>query len=465
MPYDIDTVFKHVDDTLDDSLERLKTLLRIPSVSTDPAFDADVLRCAECAGDMLRELDMDVVVHETIGHPIVIARDEGPGTEDAPTFLFYGHYDVQPPDPIELWDSDPFDPQVVEGEHGMRIVARGADDDKGQFMTFVEAFRAWKAVIGPLPVKVIVLLEGEEESGSRSLDPFLTEHRQDLQADACIICDTGMWDRNTPAITTMLRGIVGLEAVLHGPEHDLHSGMYGGAVLNPINALTRIVGELHDADGHVQVDGFYDNVLEPAEIDQWNSLGFDEAAFLASGGCAVSVGESGRSILERTWSRPTCDANGIYGGYQGAGGKTVIASKAGVKLTCRLVPDQDAATIRANLEQFFIDRTPPGGRWEFMGEGAFPAIRVATDSPWLAAARKGLERAWGNPAVLTGCGGSIPVVGSFKTILGIDSLLVGFGLDDDRVHSPNEKYDLRSFHTGIKSHIAILEELAMAAAG
>ncbi len=465
MAHDIDSVFTHIDDHLEDSLERLKSLLRIPSVSTDPAFDPEVLRCAQCAGDLLAELGMDVTVHDTIGHPIVIARDEGPGTDDAPTFLYYGHYDVQPADPYELWDSDPFDPQIVDGPNGPRIVARGADDDKGQFMTFVEAFRAWKAVHGTLPVRIIVLLEGEEESGSRSLDPFLTEHRDALQADACIICDTGMWDHETPAITTMLRGIVGMEAILHGPDHDLHSGMYGGAVLNPINALARIVGELHDADGRIQIDGFYDDVYEPDSVEQWNAMGFDEAGFLASGGCTASVGEAGHSTLERIWSRPTCDANGIYGGYQGAGGKTVIASHAGVKLTCRLVPDQDADKVRAGLEQFFLDRTPPGGRFEFIGEGAFPAIRVPTDSPWLAAACRGLEQAWGKEAVLMGCGGSIPVVGSFQSILGIDSLLVGFGLDDDRVHSPNEKYDLRSFHTGIKSHVAILAQFADVAAG
>lgn len=460
MHYDLEALLAHVDATIDESLDRLKDILRIPSVSTDPAFADDVRRCAEHMGGMLTELGMDATVHDTDGHPMVVGHDPGPGTDDAPTILYYGHYDVQPADPYDLWESDPFDPQIVDHPDGTRIVARGADDDKGQLMTFIEAMRAWKAVHGSLPVRVIVLLEGEEESGSASLEPFLEAHRDQLKADACVICDTGMWNRTTPAVTTMLRGIVGVEAILHGPGHDLHSGMYGGAVLNPINALARIVGELHDADGRVQVDGFYDDVEEPAELETWNGLGFDEAAFLASAGCDTSVGEAGRSVLERTWSRPTCDANGIYGGYQGAGGKTVIASSAGVKLTCRLVPNQDAARIHAGLVKFFEDRTPPGGRWEFLGEGAFPAIRVPTDSPWLRAALDGLETVWGTTPVLMGCGGSIPVVGSFQSILGLDSLLVGFGLDDDRVHSPNEKYDLSSFHNGIKSHVAILGRFA-----
>ncbi len=458
-------VLETVDAGLEESLARLRELLSIPSVSTDPDFAGDVRAAAAWCAEQLAGIGFDARVCDTTGHPIVFAEA---GPADAPCVLYYGHYDVQPADPLELWESPPFDPQIVDGPHGRRIVARGAVDDKGQLMTFIEAFRAWKAVHGDFPVRIKVMLEGEEESGSPSLEPFLEEHREMLAADTCVVCDTGMWDIDTPAITYMLRGLVYIQVTLHGPSHDLHSGMYGGAVPNPNNVLARILAQLHDAEGRVQVPGFYDDVRElaPEQAAAWKALGFDEAEFLGSAGVAADagMGEAGRSVLERTWSRPTCDVNGMWGGYTGRGAKTVIPAHASAKISCRLVADQDARAIRASLEAFIRERTPRGCRVEFEHFGCDNAIRVPTESQWLSAAAAGLEDVYRRPAALIGTGGSIPVVGMFQRILGIDSLLVGFGLDDDRMHSPNEKFEVRCFHGGIRSHAAILARFAEVAA-
>ncbi|MBT8484676.1 MAG: dipeptidase [Phycisphaerales bacterium] len=454
-------VTERIDAEFDASVERLKELLRIPSISTDPAYRDRTKEAAEWCAGVLTDIGLDASVRSTTGHPMVVAHDPGPGP-DAPHLLYYAHYDVQPPDPLELWEHDPFDPIIADSPHGGRIVARGACDDKGQMMTFLEAFRHWRAVHGTLPVRVTVLLEGEEESGSPSLEPFLEAHRSELAADVAVVTDTGMWNIDTPAITYMLRGLVYTDVTLHGPTHDLHSGMYGGAVVNPLNALARILGGLHDDAGVVQIPGFYDDVRELSadERERWRNLGFDEAAFLASAGLEVGMGEQGRSTLERTWCRPSCDVNGMWGGYTGEGAKTVIASEAHAKISCRLVADQDPQAISAGLVRFLEDRTPPGCRWTFEPHGCNSAIRVPTDSPFLEAARDGLRRTFGTNAELIGCGGSIPVVGSFQSLLGFDSLLVGFGLDDDRVHSPNEKFELRCYQMGIRAQAAMLESFA-----
>jgi acetylornithine deacetylase/succinyl-diaminopimelate desuccinylase-like protein len=457
-------VLDHIGSGLDEAIDRLKALLRIPSISTDPAYNDRTREAAEWLVADLASIGFDASVRDTAGHPMVVAHHPGPDGDDVPHVLYYGHYDVQPPDPVELWHSDPFEPAVVDGPRGRRIVARGAVDDKGQLMTFVEAFRAWQSVHGALPVRVTVLLEGEEESGSESLEPFLTAHRDELGADVCVVCDTGMWDIDTPAITYMLRGMMYEQVTLHGPGHDLHSGVYGGAVVNPINALCRILSELHDEYGRVQIPGFYDDVRELSDEEraQWEALGFDERGFLDTAGLATPFGESGRSTLERVWSRPACDVNGIWGGYTGEGAKTVIPAHASAKVSCRLVADQDPVKIREGLLAFLEQRTPPDCRWETRSFGNSGAIRVPTDSPYLAAAARGLEDVYGTRPVLMGCGGSIPVVGSIRRILGFDSLLVGFGLDDDRMHSPNEKFELRCFEQGIRSHAAILAHLATA---
>lgn len=385
-----------------------------------------------------------------------------PHSARLPHILYYGHYDVQPSDPLELWDSPPFEPAIVKGPHGKRVVARGAVDDKGQVMTFIEAFRAWLKTHKTLPVRVTVLLEGEEESGSPSLDPFLKANKKELSADVCVVSDTGMWDIKTPAITYMLRGLVYIEATLHGPSHDLHSGMYGGALVNPINALCSVIAQLHDKSRRVQIPGFYDDVdeLGAKEKKMWKDLGFNEKEFLDSAGVKTPYGEKGRSTLERTWSRPTCDVNGIFGGYTGKGAKTVIGAHATAKISCRLVPSQDPRKVYNGLVKFLNDRTPPGCRWEIQQHGMSPAIRVPTESPWLEATMRALKQTFKKPPVLLGTGGSIPLVGSVQRILGFDSLLVGFGLDDDRVHSPNEKFELRCYEMGIKSHAAMLAAFA-----
>jgi acetylornithine deacetylase/succinyl-diaminopimelate desuccinylase-like protein len=454
-------VLRHIEASFADSVERLKDLLRFPSVGVDPRHEADTKACAQWLADQLAGLGMEAGVRPTEGMPMVVAHDRS-APEGAPHLLYYGHYDVQPADPVQLWETPPFEPTVVEGPRGPRIVARGAVDDKGQVMTFIEAMRAWKAVHGALPVRVTVFLEGEEESSSKSLVPFLEANRGELRADVCVISDTGMLDVDKPAITYMLRGLAYAEVTLHGPSHDLHSGMYGGAVVNPINALCCILAGLHDDEGRVQIPGFYDEVREiaPEEAQAWRGIGFDEAGFLEGVGLKASTGEAGRSVLERIWSRPTCDINGIWGGYTGEGSKTVIASKASAKLSCRLVPDQDPAKIMAGLKRYFAERTPPGCRLEFVDMGVGGAIRVPTDSPFLDAAKVAAQEVFGVAPVLIGCGGSIPVVAAIKRILGQDTLLVGFGLDDDRVHSPNEKFELVCYRRGIETHAAMLGRFA-----
>lgn len=452
----LENVLNWIDDHLEESLERVEAFLRIPSVGTDPAHDDDTRRAARFAGDLLDELGMDATVHSTNGQPMVVAHDDGPG--NGPHILYYGHYDVQPADPLELWDSPPFEPVRVEGEEGPMIVARGAADDKGQLMMFIEAFRAWKAVTGALPAPIRILLEGEEESGSASLEPFLNEHANELKASVCVISDTGMWTPDTPAITTRLRGIVYLQATLHGPSHDLHSGVYGGAVVNPINALTQILAQLHDDEGRVQIDGFYNDVaVDESLLAEWQDLNFDESGFLATAGLTNSTGEASQSVLERVWSRPTCDLNGIWAGYTGPGAKTVIPAEASCKISCRMVPDQDPRKIMDALKAFLEARTPAGCRWEFEEHGCNPGICVPTDSPWLQTARNAMNQVFENDAVLIGCGGSLPIVGSFQSILGIDSLLVGFGLDGDRVHSPNEHFSVARFRHGVRSHAAMVQ--------
>lgn len=457
----LEPVLSHIEKDFDSAIARLQSFLRIPSISTDPEYSSEVRRCAEHVTQDLRSIGLDAKMHDTIGHPMVVATDDSAGP-DAPRVLYYGHYDVQPVEPLEEWKTPPFDAIVEDGTNGKRIVARGAADDKGQLMTFVEAIRAWKEVHGQLPVRVVILLEGEEESGSESLVPFLQEHKDELQADTCIVCDTSMWDQDTPAITSRLRGLVYIEATLHGPSHDLHSGGYGGAVVNPANALTKILGQLHDDDGKVQIDGFYDNVeiVNAEQIEQWHSLGDADALTLESSGAKATFGEKGYSTLERLWSRPTCDINGLRAGYLGEGAKTVIGASATAKISCRLVAHQQPEVIQKALFAFLEERTPEGCHWDLKSYGTSPAIAVPTESPWLTAACNAMSDIFPNPTVLIGTGGSIPVVGEFQEILGVDAVMVGFSLDDDLIHAPNEKFEMTCFYRGILSQAAILENYA-----
>lgn len=456
----VDSVLKAVDDGLDASLERLFELMRIKSISTDPAFKADCLDAAKWLAQELEGIGFEASVRKTPGHPMVVAHDKA---AQGPHVLFYGHYDVQPVDPLALWTSDPFAPQLIAMEDGSkRIAGRGSADDKGQLMTFVEACRAYKTVTGALPCAVTVFFEGEEESGSPSMEGFLRENAEELKSDVALVCDTNMWNRETPAITTTLRGLLSEELTVKAADMDLHSGYFGGAARNPIQVLSGILASLKDADGRVAIPGFYEGVLEiPDDVREiWDGLGFDGAAFLGGVGLSEPAGEKERTVLEQLWSRPTVEVNGIWGGYTGAGFKTVIPAEAHAKISFRLVGEQDPLGIREAFRALVRSKLPPDCSVTFEEHGASKAIRLPFDSPWLTKARGALDAEWGVATALSGIGGSIPVVGDFKTHLGMDSLMVGFGLGDDRIHSPNEKYELSSFHKGIRSWVRILDALS-----
>jgi acetylornithine deacetylase/succinyl-diaminopimelate desuccinylase-like protein len=453
----MDKILAHIDENLETSLERLFGLLRIPSISAQPAHAQDCRRAAAWARDTLAEMGFDARLSETAGLPGVVATHHGAGP-NAPHVLFYGHYDVQPADPLELWHSDPFDPQLVDGPRGRRIVARGAVDDKGQVVSFMEAVRAHLAVNGTLPVRLTILLEGEEECGSPSLAELLTNERATLAADFVLVADTNMWNVETPAITTSLRGLAGVELTISGPSRDLHSGLFGGIALNPINELTRVLGAMRDDHGTIKIPGFYDGVedVSPTLIASWAGLGFDPKEFLGEVGLAYPAGEIGQSPLAQLWARPTADINGIYGGYQGDGSKTVIPAHATAKITFRLVPGQDAGKILDHFEVFVKSLLNPDARASFTRFGASPGIAISLDAPFMRAAKTALAAEFGKAPALIGCGASIPVVESFKTHLGLETLLAGFGLDDDRIHSPNEKFEVANFHRGTRAHARLL---------
>jgi len=456
----LDQVLAQIETTRTAAHERLFDFLRIPSVSAQPAHKADCRRAADWAADHLRGSGFTARICETGGHPVVIA--DHPGIGNGPHLLYYGHYDVQPAEPLELWHSPAFEPTVVQGKHGPKVVARGAVDDKGQVSMWLEAFRAWHNVAGGPPARITVLLEGEEEVGTENLIPFLKNNKEALRADAAVISDTGMWDVNTPAISTRLRGIVYTQINLKAANRDLHSGIYGGSALNPINALTKILGALHDESGRVQLPGFYDDVapLSAAQSAQWDALHFNEKEFLGGIGLATPVGERGLPGLTRMWGRPTADINGIWGGYQGAGPKTVIAAEAGAKVSFRLVSGQDPEKIFAAFQRFVADRAPPDAKITIQKFSGDPAIEVPVDNRFVQAGIAALQDEYGKKPVMIGCGGSIPVVESLHSILGLESLLMGFGLDDDQVHSPNEKFEIRCLDHGTRAHARLLAKLA-----
>jgi len=457
---DLAPVLARLDADQDAALARLFELLRFRSISTDLAFADECRKAAEWLAKDLASIGFDARVAPTAGHPMVVAHDL---SAEGPRYLFYGHYDVQPVDPLDLWERDPFDPRVVTRPDGTRFIsARGAADDKGQLMTFVEACRAYKAAHGKLPCKISILLEGEEESGGANLPPFLKANKAELTADLALVCDTGMWNPTTPAITTMLRGNVADQVTIHAADRDLHSGMYGGAAANPIHVLVRILGEMRDANGRIAIPGFYDGVPEiSAELKaQWDGLGFTTEEFLGGVGLGVPAGEKSYSALEQVWSQPTAEVNGIWGGYIGAGFKTVIPAQAHAKISFRLVGDQDPEAVRAGFRKFIADRLPADCRAEFLPRGGGRATVMPLENPAFGKARQALSDEWGTEAAFIGCGGSIPVVGDFRHILGMDALLIGFGLDDDRIHSPNEKYELTSFAKGARSWARVLAALA-----
>ena len=457
---DLEAVLDRIDADLDQAIERLFATLRLKSISTDPAYAAATRACAEWHAADLASIGFEASVRDTAGHPMVVGHDRSAaGT----SLLFYGHYDVQPVDPLELWEHDPFEPRIVTRADGSKmIVARGSSDDKGQLMTFVEACRAWKAVTGALPLPMTILLEGEEESGGENLPPFLDANIEELRADLALICDTSMWDARTPAITTSLRGLCGEEIIIRGADRDLHSGFYGSAAANPNHVLARILADLRDGEGRVTLPGFYDGVPELPESlrASWAKLDFDPDAFLGEVGLALPAGEKGRGVLEQTWSRPTAEVNGMGGGYQGEGFKTVIPAEASAKISFRLVFDQDPHKIRAAFRDFVKARIPSDCSVEFIEHGSGTAVAFDTGTRAFQRAQEALSAEWGRKAAFIGGGGSIPVATEIKNRLGLDVVMAGFGLNDDRIHSPNEKYDLKSFHKGIRSWARLLQSLA-----
>ncbi|OED37446.1 hypothetical protein AB833_23800 [Chromatiales bacterium (ex Bugula neritina AB1)] len=456
--HDLSGVLNYIDAERDNALQRLFDLLRIESISTDPAYNAQCTAAADWLVDDLNSIGFNATRRDTDGHPMVVAHTPG-GT--GPHLLFYGHYDVQPVDPLELWHSDPFAPALEDTALGKVIRGRGAADDKGQLMTFIEACRAFKVVSGELPANITILLEGEEESGSPSLVPFLKANADELRCDLALVCDTGMWNDKTPAICTMLRGMLGEEITITAADKDLHSGMFGGPAQNPIRVLTKLLAGLHDDSGRVTLPGFYDDVPPlPEQIaQQWQSLEFDASEFLGAVDLSVVAGEQNHTALEQIWSRPTCEFNGITGGYTGDGFKTVLPSKANCKISFRLVGQQDPVKIRQSFRQYIESNLPEDCSVEFADHGASPATVMSIDNPAFERAREELGREWETEAVYTGCGGSIPVVGYFHELLGMESLMIGFGLDDDQIHSPNEKYNLSSFVKGTRSWARVLASL------
>jgi acetylornithine deacetylase/succinyl-diaminopimelate desuccinylase-like protein len=461
----LDDVLQGIDDALDESLARLFELLRFPSVGTDPAFNGACRDAAAWLKGRLAEIGFAARTDETSGHPVIVAEYAPKGLPShAPRILFYGHYDVQPPDPLDLWESPPFEPQLRKGEDGeTHIFARGASDDKGQLMTFLEASRAWLMARGDLPFHLTVLIEGDEEGDSTHLDRYLAKNRDKLKADVVFICDTGMWDAKTPAITTRLRGCIAEEIVVSGPSKDLHSGYYGGPARNPIRVLTKILGEMHDRNGRVRLPGFYEGVdpIPPAIRRKWQSLNFPGGKYLQDIGLSIPAGEKAYAVHEQIWSRPTAEINGIYAGYTGTGSKTVVPAEATAKLTFRLVGRQTPTQVRQGLRQFVKQRLPADCKVRYKSQGGDSmAVTIAEASGWVRLAQRALTQEWRREPVLMADGVSIPIVGSFKSLLKVDSLLVGFSLEDDGAHSPNEKYNLNSFRKGIRSWARIIDGLA-----
>ena len=457
MASDSRDVLSRIDAEKETYLEELKDYIRIPSISTDPAYKAEVLRAAEFLEGKLRDAGLKTERIQTAGHPLVYA--EWLGAPGKPTVLFYGHYDVQPADPLELWRNPPFEP-TVEGD---KLVARGSTDDKGQSYTHVKAVAAMLAERGSLPVNVKFLVEGEEEAGGEAIDRYVREDGgKRLAADAVMISDTSLYAPGQPSLIYGLKGLSYMEIKVTGPNRDLHSGTFGGAVTNPLNALCQIVAKLRDEKtGKILIPGFYDDVrpLEDWERKEFAGLPFDENQYRSELGVAELFGEEGYSTRERTWARPTCDVNGIFGGYMGKGAKTVLPSWGGAKVSMRLVPDQEPKKI-AKLFTDYVRSIAPKSvtvEVEFL-HGADPVV-VEAKGPIVDAAMEAMQEVWGARPVRIREGGSIPIVSTFASVLGAPVLLLGFGLNDDGLHSPNEKFNISHFYNGIRSVARLLDRL------
>ncbi|MBT3198983.1 MAG: dipeptidase [Phycisphaerales bacterium] len=453
------SVSQYLSDNYDRHIESLKEFLRFPSVANIDGGDADP--CGLCANwlvDYLNKLGMDAKILPTSNKPNVLATLHV--SDHAPTLLIYGHYDVQPPDPLELWESDPFEPEIRDGY----IYARGANDDKGQLFTHLAAIEAWMQC-GGLPINVKVFAEGEEEVGSPDLEGFITRHAEALSSDAIVVSDSSFFADEVPSITYSLRGLAYVQLTVTGPSADIHSGEHGGAITNPINALTKMVAGMHDANGRITLPGFYDDVVELSDQERqgWANLPFDADKYASSMGTdALGGGENAFSDLERLWSRPTLDCNGISGGYAGPGSKTIIPSQASVKISMRIVPNQRPEKIIESIRQYVAENTPPGVTCEMeVFAGARP-VMMARDSASVTAASAALEEAFGKPAAMVRCGASVPVTELFQRILGTDAVMMGFGLPGDRLHSPNERFALKQFTRGALASAAFIANLASA---
>jgi acetylornithine deacetylase/succinyl-diaminopimelate desuccinylase-like protein len=457
MASDSRDVLARIDAEKESYLEELKDFIRIPSISTDPDFKGEVLRASEFLLAKLREAGLTAERIETAGHPLVYA--EWLGAPGKPTVLFYGHYDVQPVDPIDLWRNPPFEP-TVEGD---KLVARGATDDKGQSYAHVKGVAAMLRERGKLPVNVKLIIEGEEEAGGESIDRYV---RQDggkrLAADAIVISDSSLFAPDQPSLIYGLKGLAYMEIKVTGPNRDLHSGTYGGAVRNPLNALGTIIDKLRDpVTGKILIPGFYDDVrpLETWEREEWAKLPFDEDAYRRDLGVPELHGEAGYTTRERTWGRPTCDVNGIFGGYMGKGAKTVLPSWGGAKISMRLVPDQDPKKIADLFTKYVHSIAPSGVQVDVESlHGADPVV-VKVEGPIVDAALDAMEDIWGARPVRIREGGSIPIVSTFAAVIGAPVLLLGFGLNDDGLHSPNEKFNISHFYKGIRSVARLLDRL------
>jgi acetylornithine deacetylase/succinyl-diaminopimelate desuccinylase-like protein len=436
----------------------LLAFLRIQSVSTDPAHRSDMAAAARWVAGQLGEAGLEhVEIIETGGHPVVYA--DWLNAQGAPTVLVYGHYDVQPPDPLGEWTSPPFEPEIRDD----RIYARGVSDDKGPMLIPIKVTRAFLAGRGALPLNVKFLLEGEEEIGSPNLDRFITEHQGRLRADYALSADGAMWRIDFPSVTTGSRGLVALNLDIVGPEKDLHSGRHGGAVQNPLRAAVMLLSSLYRPDGSVAVDGFYDAVREPSEAERQEiaALEFDDGGYRAEVGVPELFGEPGYTTLERLWVRPTIELNGIHGGYGGEGGKTVIPSRAHAKLSCRLVPDQKPEQIAALVQDHLYRHLPPGVRLNVeVRPGGSPAYRISTDHPGLTVARTVLTELYGREPASVLIGGTLPVSEIFARVLGIDTVYFSFSTADEEFHAPNEFFRLSSFRNGLRAWTRFWEEAA-----
>ncbi len=445
-----------VESNQDRFLEELKTFLRIPSISTLPEHASDIRRAAEFVADSLRKAGLEnVEIIQTAGHPLVYA--DWLHAAGKPTVLCYGHYDVQPPDPLELWTTPPFEPDVRDGN----LYARGSSDDKGQMYMHVKAMEALRAVNGTLPVNVKFLIEGEEEVGGESVAKYVAENAAKLRADVALVSDTALYAEGIPTLCIGLRGLVYTEIEARGPARDLHSGLYGGAAPNAVFGLIELLSKLKDQSGRIMIPGMYGDVKQAslAEKQSWSTLPFNEADFLKREvGSSALTGEKGYTVLEKVWARPTLEVHGIAGGFTGAGAKTVIPARAVAKVSMRLVPNQDPAKIVAAYKRFVRENTPMGIETEVRILSAGPAIMVNPDHPAIAIAAKAFKDILGRETVFIRSGGSIPIVGDFATHLGIPTILMGFGLPDDGLHSPNEKYKVSNYYAGIMTIAHFLEQ-------